>query len=78
MKELLDLLDERVGSLLRETDALRQENAQLRQNLAERTGSLAEENTVLQEALAQERAAKEMAANRIDSLLQCLAKHMPE
>ncbi len=78
MKELLDVLDERVASLLREIDALRQENAQLRQGLAEKTGSLAEENAALQEALAQERIAKQTAASRIDSLLQRLAEHMPE
>ncbi len=78
MKELLDVLDDRVTSLLRETDALRRENAQLRQDLTEKTGSLAEENAALQEALAQERIAKQTAVSRIDSLLQRLAEHMPE
>ncbi len=78
MKELLDLLDERVTSLLEEVHVLRQENAQLQRDLSEKTGSLAEENSALREALAQERNARETAANRIDALLQRLTKHMPE
>ena len=78
MKELLDLLEERVTSLLEETHALKQENARLRRELVEKTGPLAEENAALQEALAQERNARETAANRIDALLQRLTRHMPE
>ncbi len=78
MKELLDALDERVTTLLGEIDSLRQENIQLRQDLAEKTAPLAEENAALQEALAQERIAKQTAVSRIDSLLQRLAEHMPE
>ena len=78
MKELLDLLEERVTSLLGEVDAVRRENARLRRDLTEKAGLLAEENATLKEALAQERTARENAANRIDSLLQRLAKHMPE
>lgn len=78
MKELLDLLEERVTSLVEETDALRQKNTQLQQDLAEKTGSLAEENSALREALAQERTAREAAASRIDALLQRLTKHLPE
>ena len=78
MKELLDLLDERVASLLEEAHALRQENARLQRDLTEKTGPLSEENAALKEALAQERNARETAANRIDALLQRLTKHMPE
>ena len=78
MKELLDLLEERVTSLLEETDALRQENTQLQRDLAEKTGSLAEENSALREALAQERTARETAASRIDALLQRLTTRLPE
>jgi cell division protein ZapB len=78
MKELLDLLEERVTSLLGEVDAVRQENTRLRQDLTEKAGLLAEENATLKEALAQERNARESAANRIDALLQRLAKHTPD
>ncbi len=78
MKELLDLLDERVTSLLEEVHGLRRKNEQLRQDLAGKIGPLEKENATLKEALAQERAAKETAAERIDTLLQRLTKRMPE
>jgi len=78
MKELLDLLETHVTSLMEETSALRQENAQLKRDLTEKTNSLAEENTALRDALAQERTAREAAAGRIDALLQRLTKHLPE
>lgn len=78
MKELMDLLEERVISLVEEMDALRRENVQAKQDLAEKTGSLEEENAALREALSQERAARETAARRIDALLQRLAKYLPE
>ena len=78
MKELLDLLEERVTSLMEEVHALRQENTQLRQALEDQSTSLAEENTVLREALSQEHTVREMAANRIDALLQRLTRQMPE
>ena len=78
MKELLDMLEERVTSLMEEMHALRLDNERLQRDLAEKTGPLAEENATLKEALSQERTAKETAANRIDALLQRLTKHMPE
>jgi hypothetical protein len=78
MKELLDLLEERVTSLMEETLALRQENMQLRQELADKTAYLMEENAMLREELSQEHTVREMAANRIDVLLQRLTKQIPE
>jgi len=78
MKELLDLLEEHVTSLMKEAHALRQENTQLRQELADKTVHLMEENTMLREELSQEHTVREMAANRIDTLLQRLTKQSPE
>ncbi len=78
MKELLDLLDERVTSLLEEVHGLRRENEQLRHDLTDKTDPLEKENAMLKEALAQERTAKETAAERIDGLLQRLTKRMSE
>ena len=78
MNELLDLLETRVTALLDEVQALRAENEQLRRDLTEKTGPLAEENAALQEALAQEKSARETAATRIDGLLQRLTERMPE
>ena len=78
MKELLDLLDERVTSLLEEVHGLRQENEQLWRDLTDKTDPLEKENAALKEALAQERTARETAAERIDALLQRLTKRMPE
>ena len=78
MKELLDLLDERVTSLLEEVHGLRQENEQLWQDLTDKIDPLEKENAALKEALAQERTAKETAAERIDALLQRLTKRTPE
>ena len=78
MKELLDLLDERVTSLLEEVHGLRQENEQLQQDLVDIIDPLEKENAMLKEALAQERTAKETAVGRIDALLRRLTKPMPE
>ena len=78
MKELLDLLEERVSSLMDEVHALRQENAQLRRDMTEKTAPLVEQNSVLQEALDQERNTREAAAKRLDALLQRLNEHMPD
>lgn len=78
MNEILDLLEQHVLSLLEETDALRRENARLQRDLTEKTGLLAEEKSALQEALAQEKAARETAAERINALLQRLTERKPE
>ncbi len=78
MKELLDLLDERVTSLLEEVHGLRRKKEQLLQDMADKIDPLEKENAMLKEALAQERTTRETAAERIDTLLQRLTKHMPE
>lgn len=78
MKELLDLLENHVTSLMEATNTLQQENIQLKQDIVKKTESLAEENAALREALVQERTAREAAAGRIDVLLQRLTKHLQE
>lgn len=78
MKELLDQLEYRITSLLEEKYALQQENEQLRRDSAEKLAPLVEENRALQEALSQERAAKDEAAKRIDGLLQRLTGRIAE
>ena len=78
MKELLDLLEERVNSLLGEVQALRRENDQLRRDLADKVAPLADENASLKNALAEEQTTRETAARRIDALLRRLSERMPE
>lgn len=78
MKELLDQLENRIASLLDERHALQRENEQLRRDSADKLAPLAEENRVLQDALTQERAAKDEAARRIDALLQRLTGRVTE
>ena len=78
MKELLDLLEERIGGLLEETHSLRLENDRLRQELATGTSSLTEENHALRDALAQEQTVRETATHRIDALLLRLKERLPE
>lgn len=78
MNETLDLLEQRVHSLLDEMNALQRENDQLRRDLTEKTGHLTEENASLKEALAREKNARETAAERINALLQRLTDRTPE
>ena len=78
MKELLDLLEERVASLLVETHTLRQENERLRRELQESAAPLAEENTTLRAALTEERSVRETAVQRIDALLHRIAAQTTE
>lgn len=78
MNELLDLLEQRIQSLLDEVDALRRDNAGLRRDLTEKQGLLTEENEMVKEALAREKTAREAAAERINALLQRLAGRVPE
>lgn len=78
MKELLDLLEERVTALIDEVRDLRRDNAQMKQELKEKIDSLAEENSALRDTLAQEQNTRETAASRIDALLQRLTEHTAE
>lgn len=67
--ELLDLLEQRVGSLLDEVTALRAENRRLREDVAAGQHRV-EEIRVLQEELAQEKQVREQALTRVDALLR--------
>lgn len=67
--ELLDLLEQRVGSLLDEVTALRAENRRLREDVAAGQHKV-EEIRVLQEELAQEKQVREQALTRVDALLR--------
>lgn len=67
--ELLDLLEQRVGSLLDEATALRAENRRLREDVAAGQQRI-EEIRALQEALAQEKQVREQALSRVDALLR--------
>lgn len=78
MNEILDLLEQRVHSLLDEMNVLQRENDQLQRDLTEKTGHLMEENASLKEALAREKTARETAAERVNALLQRLTDRMPE
>jgi cell division septum initiation protein DivIVA len=78
MKELLDLLEERVSVLLEETRTLRQENKRLLLELTNTSASLKEENRMLREALAREQSVKETATQRIDARLSRLKERLPE
>ena len=72
MKEILDLLEERVRILMDEMETLRRENDRLRKDLAANATALAEENAALKAALDQERNTREAAALRIEALVQRL------
>jgi regulator of replication initiation timing len=78
MKEILDRLDERVTSLLKEVDALHRENEDLRREMAEQVAPLASENQALRDALAREKASREAAASRIDALLERLTTRVQQ
>lgn len=70
--ELLDLLENRVTSLLAQLESLREENRTLREEVDNGLAALAEENRTLKEALGQERSVKDAVLGRIDSLLTTL------
>ena len=70
--ELLDLLENRVTSLLAQLESPREENRTLREEVDNGLAALAEENRTLKEALEQERSVKDAVLGRIDSLLTTL------
>lgn len=78
MKELLDMLEARVASLLDERDHLRQEIETLRGELERAEGPLQEEVSSLREELAREKAVREVATQRIDALLLRVKERIPE
>lgn len=73
--ELFDLLETRVADLLKQIDALREENRTLHET-AVGLAELREENRALQEALEQERRTREQIDGRIDVLLARIRESM--
>lgn len=72
--ELLDLLERRVGDLLRQIQDLREENARLCAS-AEIIAQMREENRILSEALDKERELRSEIDRRIDRLLAGISEH---
>jgi len=67
--ELLDLLENRIDSLVTEIEFLRKENAKLRENVSSGFAALTEENNYLKHALAEEQHLKDVVLKRVDGLL---------
>jgi len=70
--ELLDLLENRVDSLVTEIEFLRKENAKLREDSSSGLTVLAEENNYLKQALEEEQQLKDAVLKRVDGLLSRL------
>ena len=70
--ELLDLLENRVDSLVTEIEFLRKENAKLRADSSGGLTALTEENSYLKQALAAEQKLKDAVLQRVDGLLSRL------
>lgn len=68
--ELLELLENRVASLIAEVELLRKENVKLRQDASAGLAALTEENNCLKHALEEEQKLKNAVLQRIDGLLQ--------
>lgn len=73
--ELLDLLEQRVDSLLGEALALRAENRRLREETAAARHK-DEEIRALRDEAARERQVREQALARVDSLLRRIQSHL--
>lgn len=67
--ELLDLLEQRVNTLLAEQARLREENAGLREKVSSGFVKMVAENRALKAALEEERSARQTVVDRIDALL---------
>ena len=70
--ELLDLLEQRVSTLVTDMELLRKENDKLREEASVGLAALAEENAFLKHALEEEQQIKDAVLKRIDGLLQRL------
>jgi cell division protein ZapB len=68
--ELLDLLENRIASLIAEVESLRKEIVKLRENAATGLAALTEENSYLKHTLEEEQLLKDAVLKRIDGLLQ--------
>lgn len=75
--ELLDLLEQRVGSLLDEVAALRVENRRLREEVAAGQHK-DEEIRALRDEAAQEKQVREQALTRVDALLRRIQSHLED
>ncbi len=75
--ELLDLLEQRVGSLLDEVAALRVENRRLREEVAAGQHK-DEEIRALRDEVAQEKQVREQALTRVDALLRRIQSHLED
>jgi cell division protein ZapB len=67
--ELLDLLENRVDSLITEIEFLRKENTKLREDASAGLAMLTEENGYLKQALEEEQRLKDAVLKRVDGLL---------
>ena len=70
--ELLDLLESRIDSLVREIEFLRKENAKRREDASAGLAALTEENNYLKQALEEEQKLKDAVLKRVDGLLSRL------
>lgn len=68
--ELLDQLERRIGALLDTVEALREENASLKEAQARDLAALADESHVLRQELETERAQTATALTRIEALVE--------
>jgi cell division protein ZapB len=78
--ELLDLLENRVESLVTEIEFLRKENVKLRDDATAGIAVLTEENNYLKQALEEEQKLKAAVLKRVDGLLsriQVVASRTP-
>ena len=75
--ELLDLLEQRVGSLLDEVAALRVENRRLREEVAAGQHK-DEEIRALRDEAAQEKQVREQALMRVDAMLRRIQSHLED
>ena len=75
--ELLDLLEQRVESLLDEAAALRVENRRLREEVAAGQHK-DEEIRALRDEVAQEKQVREQALTRVDALLRRIQSHLED
>ena len=76
--ETLNLLEQRVLSLLDEVERLRVENARLRDEVESGLSNLAKENQMLKDSLDEEQRTRSAVLGRLDALLLRLNEHATE
>ena len=72
------MLETRVAALLDDRDQLRQENSALQGALEQAVAPLQEEINMLKDELAREKTMREVAVQRIDTILLRVKERMPE